>query len=97
MLKNQPDTSFGYVDSEEYKNLRRELTGLNKDLNDIQTGNISKISELNSTVTQLDLDINSRMEKLALIAQADKFKNRIEELKAHIKNWELNLNCWNSI
>ena len=85
VLKNQPDTSFGYVDSEEYKNLRRELTGLNKDLNDIQTGNISKISELNSTVTQLDLDINSRMEKLALIAQADKFKNRIEELKAQHK------------
>ncbi len=85
VLKNQPDTSFGYVDSEEYKNLRRELTGLNKDLNDIQTGNISKISELNSTVTQLDLDINSRMEKLALIAQAEKFKARIEELKQQHK------------
>ena len=85
VLKNQPDTSSGYVDSEEYKNLRSELTGLNKDLNDIQSGNISKISSLNSTVTQLDLDINSRMEKLALIAQADKFKNRIEELKAQHK------------
>lgn len=85
VLKNQPDTSSGYVDSEEYKNLRRELTGLNKDLNDIQSGNISKISSLNSTVTQLDLDINSRMEKLALITQADKFKNRIEELKAQHK------------
>ena len=85
VLKNQPDTSFGYVDSEEYKNLRRELTGLNKDLNDIQSGNISKISSLNSTVTQLDLDINSRMEKLALIAQAEKFKARIEELKQQHK------------
>lgn len=85
VLKNQSDTSSGYVDSEEYKNLRSELTGLNKDLNDIQSGNISKISSLNSTVTQLDLDINSRMEKLALIAQADKFKSRIEELKAQHK------------
>lgn len=84
-MENSVDTSSGYVDSEEYKNLRRELTGLNKDLNDIQTGNISKISELNSTVTQLDLDINSRMEKLALIAQAEKFKARIEELKAQHK------------
>ena len=84
-MENSVDTSSGYVDSEEYKNLRRELTGLNKDLNDIQTGNISKISSLNSTVTQLDLDINSRMEKLALIAQADKFKSRIEELKAQHK------------
>ena len=84
-MENSVDTSSGYVDSEEYKNLRRELTGLNKDLNDIQTGNISKISSLNSTVTQLDLDINSRMEKLALIAQAEKFKKRIEELKAQHK------------
>lgn len=84
-MENSVDTSSGYVDSEEYKNLRRELTGLNKDLNDIQTGNISKISELNSTVTQLDLDINSRMEKLALIAQAEKFKARIEELKQQHK------------
>lgn len=84
-MENSVDTSSGYVDSEEYKNLRRELTGLNKDLNDIQTGNISKISSLNSTVTQLDLDINSRVEKLALIAQADKFKSRIEELKAQHK------------
>lgn len=84
-MENSVDTSSGYVDSEEYKNLRRELTGLNKDLNDIQTGNISKISSLNSTVTQLDLDINSRMEKLALIAQAEKFKARIEELKAQHK------------
>lgn len=84
-MENSVDTSSGYVDSEEYKNLRRELTGLNKDLNDIQTGNISKISSLNSTVTQLDLDINSRMEKLALIAQAEKFKARIEELKQQHK------------
>ena len=84
-MENSPDISSGYVDSEEYKNLRRELTRLNKDLNDIQTGNISKISSLNSTVTQLDLDINSRMEKLALIAQADKFRSRIEELKAQHK------------
>lgn len=84
-MENSVDTSSGYVDSEEYKNLRRELTGLNKDLNDIQTGNISKIAGLNSTVTQLDLDINSRMEKLALIAQAEKFKKRIEELKAQHK------------
>lgn len=85
ILENTSDTSAGYIDSEEYKNLRSELTRLNKDLNDIQTGNISKISSLNSIVTQLDLDINSRMEKLALIAQADKFKNRIEELKAQHK------------
>lgn len=84
-MENSVDTSSGYVDSEEYKNLRRELTGLNKDLNDIQTGNISKIAGLNSTVTQLDLDINSRMEKLALIAQTEKFKKRIEELKAQHK------------
>ena len=84
-IENDPDTSSGYVDSEEYKNLRRELTGLNKDLNDIQTGNISKISELNSTVTQLDLDISTRMEKLAQLSQAAKFKNRIDELKAQHK------------
>lgn len=84
-MENSTGTSSGYIDSEEYKNLRSELTGLNKDLNDIQSGNISKISSLNSTVTQLDLDINSRMEKLALIAQAEKFKARIEELKAQHK------------
>ena len=85
ILENTSDTSAGYIDSEEYKNLRSELTGLNKDLNDIQSGNISKISSLNSTVTQLDLDINSRMEKLALITQAEKFKQRTEELKAQHK------------
>lgn len=84
-IENSPDISSGYVDSEEYKNLRRELTGLNKDLNDIQTGNISKISELNSTITQLDLDISTRMEKLAQLSQAAKFKNRIDELKAQHK------------
>lgn len=84
-LENSSEPSSNYIDSEEYKNLRSELTGLNKDLNDIQTGNISKISSLNSTVTQLDLDINSRMEKLALITQAEKFKKRIEELKAQHK------------
>ena len=87
-LETVPDnTEFTsiYMDDEEYKKLRVELTSLNKKLNNIQTGNLSRITELNSTVAQLDLDINSRMEKLALIAQADKFKSRIEELKAQHK------------
>ena len=79
------ETASSYTDDDKYKKLRVELTGLNKELSDIQTGNLSKISELNSTVTQLDLDINSRMEKLALITQAEKLKNRIEELKSQHK------------
>ena len=79
------ETASSYTDDDKYKKLRVELTGLNKELSNIQTGNLSKISELNSTVTQLDLDINSRMEKLALITQAEKFKQRTEELKAQHK------------
>lgn len=79
------ETASSYTDDDKYKKLRVELTGLNKELSNIQTGNLSKISELNSTVTQLDLDINSRMEKLALITQAEKFRSRIEELKAQHK------------
>ena len=85
------------MDDEEYKNFAVELTSLNKKLNNIQTGNLSRITEFNSTVTQLDLDINSRMEKLALIAQADKFKSRIEELKAQHKRLGAEFERWNSI
>lgn len=84
-ISDNTETASSYTDDDKYKKLRVELTGLNKELSNIQTGNLSKISELNSTVTQLDLDINSRMEKLALIAQAEKFKARIEELKQQHK------------
>ena len=84
-IPDNTEATSSYADDDEYKKLRVELTGLNKELSDIQTGNLSKISELKSTVTQLDLDINSRMEKLAIIAQAEKFKQRIEELKAQHK------------
>lgn len=84
-IPDNTESTSSYADDDEYKKLRVELTGLNKELSDIQTGNLSKISELKSTVTQLDLDINSRMEKLAIIVQAEKFKQRIEELKAQHK------------
>lgn len=84
-ISDNTESTSSYADDDEYKKLRVELTGLNKELSDIQTGNLSKISELKSTVTQLDLDINSRMEKLAIIVQAEKFKQRIEELKAQHK------------
>lgn len=84
-IPDNTEATSSYADDDEYKKLRVELTGLNKELSDIQTGNLSKISELKSTVIQLDLDINSRMEKLALLAQAEKLKQRIEELKAQHK------------
>lgn len=65
----------------EYQNLRRRKNEVLKELNEIQTNNLSKISSLRTTVQQLDLDIKNRMEKLAQYSQVDKFKNRINELK----------------
>lgn len=85
ILNSTDSENASYIDDDEYKNLRTKLISVNKNLNDIQTDNISQIKNLNKVITQLDLDINNRMEKLTLIAQAEKFKNRINELKTQNK------------
>ena len=78
---NTADENYERLNNSAYQNLRTQKTLLLKDLNDIQTVNISKISTLRTTVQQLDLDIKNRMEKLAQHKQVDKFKQRIDKLK----------------
>lgn len=84
-VSNKSEKASSYIDDKEYKSLRNNLINLNKELDDIQNNNISKINTLKSNIAQINLKINNCMEKLALVTQADKFKKRIEELKVQQK------------
>ncbi len=78
--EEQQDTK-SFVNDEQYKTLRTELTNLHHELDELDESNIAAISKQRSLIDQLDLDISERQKKLLTFEQYDKGQKRIAELK----------------